>query len=346
MTTQIDYSVGLVKEPAYGTTTTTTRYFESPATMKYVPEKTQSKMFRPSKRVNRLNRNVLKHVTVSGDMNVEAATKGFGFLLEAVLGVVTNTLIASTSPNVYQQVHTIRKTDPVQSYTLQEVLPMIGGSSANPHTFSGCVADSIELSAKEGGILDAKIAWLGRDMDTTTAAAAASYPVGDELFTFVGGSIGYAGTLTAPTATALGSLSSAVSNNIKDFSVSIDNNLDTGGFNSGGSGKRSRANLLGAALIKGKILAEYWDNSLRDAYIAQSPLPLVLTFTTATVLSATPSNTYAVLQVIIPAVLLKGEIPLSKDGNPIEQSIDFEGFDNGASAEPIWIVYRTLDVSV
>jgi hypothetical protein len=345
-TTQLDWSVGIGKEGNYGEAVTPDRFFESDAKMKYDKQKTQSKTFRPTKRVQRLNRNVLAHIAVSGDQNIEPTSKGFGFLLAAALGVVTNTAIATTSPVVHQQVHTLRKVDPVDSYTIQEVLPTIGGGDGQPHTFSGCVADSIEFDAKEGGILAVKLAWLGRDMDTDTGATPASYPTDDELFTFVGGSIGYSGTLTPPTTTALASLDEDPSNNVSDFSVSVKNNLDTSGYNSGGSGLRSRPNLLGKADIAGKITAEYSDNTLRDAYVNQTPLPLVLNFVTETVLSETPVETVSVLQIVIPAVLLKGEIPTSNDGAPITQSIDWEAFDNGAASESIWIVYRTLDTAV
>lgn len=346
MTTQLDYSVGIGEESTYGVPVTPTRFFESDAAMKYDVQKAQSKMFRPGKRAHRLNRNVLSKIEVSGDMNLEATTKGLGFLLKAVLGSVTNTQIASTSPAVYQQVHTIATTDPVKSYTIQEVLPHLGGGAGQPHTFSGCVASSLSLSAKEGGIVEVKVAWLGRDMKTDIAAAVASYPVDDDLFTFVNGSIGLEGTLTPPTTTALASLSGAAANNIPDFELSVSNNLDTGGYNLGGAGRRSRPNVLGKAGITGKITAEYTDNDLRDAYINQTPLPLVLTFAHNRVLSGTPSETTAVLQVVLPAVLLKGEVPASKDGSPITLSIDFEAFDNGSAAQPIWIVYRTLDTTV
>lgn len=346
MTTQIDYSVGIVKETTYGTAATVTRFFESDASMKHDITKTQSKRFRPTKRVNRLNRNVLSKIEVSGDMSIEAPTRGLGLLLEAALGVVTNTQVPSTSPAVRQQVHTLTKTDPVNSYTIQEVLPTIGGGAGNPHTFVGCVAKSLEFTAKEGGILELKIAWAGRDMKTDVGAAAASYPSDDDLFTFVHGTIGYEGTLTAPTTTDLASLSGDASDNVTDFSLTIDNNLDSGGYAFGGSGRRSRKQVIGGASITGKLTAEYTDNTLRDAYLNQTPLPIVLTFVHDRVLSSVPSNTYAVLQIVLPSNLLKGEVPTSNDGAPITQSIDFEAFDNGAAAEPIWIVYRTLDTTV
>lgn len=344
-TSQLDYSVGIGKESTYGVGVAPARFLESDASMKHDIQKEQSKKFRPGKRVQRLNRSVLKHMEVSGDQTLEPTSKGFGFILEAALGVVANTLITDTSPAVYQQVHTLRKSDPIQSYTIQEVLPTLGGGAGQPHTFTGCVVDSIELSAKEGGIVEAKVSWLGRDMTTETVAAAASYPVNDELFAFVHGSLGYSGTLTAPTATALAALSGDPSANVNDFSVAIKQNLDTGGYNFGGRGLRSRPNVLGAAGISGKLTAEYTGNELRDAYLNQTPIPLVLTFASDLVLSATPTATVAVLQIVIPCVLLKGEVPTADGSDPITQSIDWEAYDNGSAAEPIWIVYRTLDTT-
>lgn len=345
-TTQLDWSVGIgLETDGYGIEVAPTRFFESDAQMKYDKQKTQSKMFRPGKRVQRLNRNVLAHIEVSGDQTIEPTSKGFGFLLQALLGNVTNTVITDTSPAVHQQVHTINRTDPVNSYTIQEILPTVGGGEGNPHTFSGCVLDSFELTVKEGDIVSVKLSWLGRDMDTDSDATAASYPTDDELFTYVGGSIGYSGTLTPPTTTDLASLDGDPSNNVTDVTVTVKNNLDTGGYNFGGAGKRSRQNVLGEEAISGKLTAEYSDNYLRDAYVNQTPLPLVLTFLTDTVLSEVPVETVSVLQIVIPCVLLKGEVPASNGGAPITQSIDWEAFDNGAAAEPIWFVYRTLDTT-
>lgn len=346
MTTQLDYSVGLAKESTYGTAATPTRFVESEAKMQLDLAKTQSKIMRPGKRVNRLNRNVLSEIDVSGDIETEVTTKGLGYLIEAALGVVTNTMIEETSPAVYQQVHTVRKTDPVTSYTIQEVLPTIGGGSGQPQTFVGCICESIEFSAKTGDSLVVKTSWIGRDMNTSTAAAAASYPVDDDLFHFVHAQVGYAGSLTVPTATALASLSGIASSNVTDISVKVANNLDTGGYTAGGAGRRARPGVLGRADVSGKITAEYTDNTLRDAYLAGTALPLVLTFQHTKVLSSTPSSIYAVLQIVLPAVKLKGEVPASNGGEVITQSIDWEAFDNGAAAEPIWVVYRTLDTAV
>jgi hypothetical protein len=343
--TQVDFSLGMAVETAYGVPVVVSRFFESPVKWQYKPVKVQGKGMRPTKVVDRLNRNTLARIEVTGEQEVEIGTKGFGLLLQAALGSVTNTLI-KVGLTAYQQVHTLTLTDPVNSYTVQGVLPFLGGGAANPHTFTGCVVDGITLEAKEGEILTAKLDWLGRDMVTNIAAAAASYPV-SELFTFVHGTIS-TGTITPPTATSLAFAGVTIAN-VSEFSLSIKNGLDKGGYNLGGAGKRTRKNEIGPRKISGKIKAEYTDNTLRDAYINQTPLGLVLTFQYTAGGSLGTDGigdpVYPTLQIVLPAILTKGDIPASDGGSPISLDIDFDAFDNGSAAQAIWIVYRTTDVT-
>ena len=95
--------------------------------------------------------------------------------------------------------------------------------------------------------------------------------------------------------------------------------------------------------LSGKMTAEYTDNTLRDAYLSQSAMSLVLTFEHNVAVSGTLKPT---LQIVLPAIRLKGEVPASDGGNAIKQSIDFEAFDDGVSAQPIYVVYRTLDTAL
>ena len=342
MTTQLDFTVGLAKESAYGTAVTVTRFVESEAKMKYDVKTETGKGLRPGKPVNRLNRNYISRFEGSGEIACDATTRGLGFLINAVMGAITNTQVPASSPAVYQQVHTLSITDPISTYTVQEVLPTLGGVNSHPHTFTGCAFDSLELSASEGGTVEAKFSVTARELLTGEDAAAASYPADDELFTFVGGAISLGGTLTAPTSTALASLTGDPAANIADVSVMIKRNLDSDGWNLGGQGKRSRPPVLGKPELSGKITAEYEDNTLRDAYLNQTAMNLVLTFEGTEELS---SGVKAVLQVVFPAIRLKGEVPTSDGGNPIKQSIDFEAFDDGVSAQPVWVVLRTLDTT-
>lgn len=341
MSTQLDFSVGMALETTFGSAVTVTRFPESEAKAKYDVTTVDGKGLRPTKGVRRTSRHSIVKFEGSGDIEVEANTRGLGMLLNAVMGSVTSTTISSTT--AYQQVHTLSVTDPHPSYTIQEVLPVIGGASTYPHTFVGCTFDSLELSAKEADIVQAKFSFMARQLRTDVAAAVASYPASDALLTFAHAAIVTSGTLTAPTSTALASLSGTAAENVTDFSLTVKRNLDKKGFNVGGAGLRSRRPQLGRPEITGKLTVEYTDNTLRDAYLAQTPVPIVLTFTHDSTIVA---GIAPVLQIVLPAVLLKGEVPASNGGEPITQSIDFEAFDNGVAAQPIWIVYRTLDTAV
>lgn len=348
MTTQLDFSVGIGKETTYGETVTPTRFFEAEAAMKYNIQRAEGRGLRPTKAVNRLSRSSISRHEVSGDQQVEALTSGLGFLLNAALGAVTNTVVPSTTPPVYQQVHTITKTDPVTSYTIQEVLPFLGGTGQEAYVFAGCVANTLDIEVAEGAAVDVKIGWLGKSFATTGSPAAASYPANDSLITFVHGEIKVGGAITPPTATAVGSSTAIASANIKQVSLSISNGLDSDGYNLGGGGERSRVNALGKRSISGKVTAEFDSATLRAAYTDQTPLALVLDFVHDTQIGvATPGDVpqYAQLQIVIPSLLLKGEIPSSNGGSVITQSIDFEAYDNGTAAEPVWVVYRTLDTT-
>lgn len=342
MTTQLDFTIGASKETTYGTAVAPTRFAESEAKIKYDVKTDTSKGMRPGRNVRRLNRNYVSRFEGSGDVAFDVPTRGFGFWLYAVMGDVTNTLIPSTVPAAYQQVHKLSTSDPVPTYTVQEVLPTLGGVNAHPHTFTGCVFDSIELSAKEGGTVEAKLSLTARELVTSFAQSAASYPADDALFTFVGGAISIGGTLTPPSATALASMSGSPAANIADFSLTVKRSLDSDGWNLGGKGLRSRPPVLGLPELSGKLTAEYTDNTLRDAYLNQTPLSIVLTFEHSVAISGAVKPT---LQIVLPAVRLKGEVPTSDGGNAIKQSINYEAFDDGISASPIWVVYRTADTT-
>ncbi|MCT2086777.1 phage tail tube protein [Microbacterium enclense] len=346
--TQLDFSLGIGAEATYGAPVTVTRFPESDAQLSYEITTVDGKGMRPTKAVKRLLRNSVSKYEGKGSISLDVTTRGFGFLLAAVLGNVQNTMIASSTPPLYQQNHTLRNTDPVPSYTIQELLPTLGGNNTFPHTFTGCVFESLELSAKEGGILEAVLEVVTRAMQTDQAAAAPSYPTSDGLFTFVHGAvrIGSATAPTLPGATALGTwVGVADAVNVRDVTVRVKRNLDGNGWNLGGAGLRSRRPVLGRAEISGSITAEYTDNVLRDAYLQQTPLALQLTFLHDAAVSSGGSATTAALQITIPSLRLKGEVPKSNGGETITQSIEWEAFDNDVAAQPIVISYRTLDTT-
>lgn len=340
MGTMLDFTVGMSAESVYGTYVAPTRFAEAEAKLKYDVQTVQSPALRPSKRVALASRNSVAKYDVSGDLEMDVLTKGAGFYLKGMFGAVTSTQDASTT--VYQHVFTPSQSAAPPSYTIQEVLPLLDGT-LQPHTFTGCSFSSFELTAAADAMLRMKFGLVGKQLVTATGAVAATYLSPDpDVFTFLHGNIKLGGTLTAPTTTALATSSAAAAVNVKDVTITVNNGLDSEGWNLGGAGMRSRSPVNGAMKVTGKMTVEYTDNVLRDAYLAQTSLPLLLTFTHPTPIVAALLGSF---QVALPAIRLKGEVPASNGGAPITQSIDFEAFDSGSAAQPIWVVYRSLDVT-
>lgn len=341
MTTQLDASIGIGKESTFGTAVVVDRFYEFvDEKFEWKPTFVQGQGLRVGARLARNDRRKLGKSEAEGELNIEAVSKGIGRLLEAALGASTSTMIAA-GPG-YQQNHTLTTTDPLPSYTIQKGTPPIGGGATSALTFTGAVCKSLELSCSAGDILQMKISFACRDVVSNIGYAAPSYPAAPELFTFVDAAITIGGTVTQPTTTALATGGTAVAN-ITEWSFSIDNKLDDGGFGFGGAGKRGRKQVVGMAEAKGKITAEYTDNTLRDAYLNQTPLSMVVTFQSTVSIAA---GVFPTLQVVLPLIKLEGELPKSNGGKPITQSIDYTVLDPATAAAPVTIVYRTADTTI
>ncbi|MEA5453302.1 phage tail tube protein [Sinomonas sp. JGH33] len=340
MTTQLDSSIGLKKETTYGTGVTPDHFPE------FLSESLEAKLdikqgqgFRVGSRVGRVERRVLGKQWAEGDIEIEMAARGCGIFLEALLGASVST--ALTAP-AYQQNFTLATSDPLNSYTIQKGIPLLGGGAAQAHTFWGAVCTKGELSSSQGDVVKLKTSWNAKQVDTATAYAAPSYVASNEVFFFSEGAITIGGTPTAPTATALASGGTSVGD-VVDFSLSIDSKLDTNGFTYGGGGRQSRRPVVGGmADIKGKMTVEFDSTTMRDAYLNQTSLAVVLTFTSATSIATGIFNT---LQVYIPAIRTNGDLPNATNG-VVKQSIDFDVLDNGSGASPVTVCLRTLDTAV
>jgi hypothetical protein len=338
MASEIDSSIGIALETTYGTGVTVTKFPEFLSeTFEWKPTFIQSAGFRPGSRVARNERRALGKNYAEGDLELECVTKGLGVFFNALLGSVTNTLVSGTA---WQQVHTLGA-DPLNSYTIQKGIPLLGGGAVQPHTFTGSVCTKGEIKAATGDTVKLKTSWNAQAVNTATAYAAPSYVANNEVFNFTQGAITLGGAVTMPTSNTLATGGTVV-NNVLDFSLAIDNKLDVNGYVFGNGGKQGRKPVLGGLTdFKGKITAEFDSVTLRDAFLNQTALALVLTFTSTTVISAGVSP---VLQIVLPAIKLNGDIPNATMG-VVKQTIDFDVLDNGTNP-PIYVVIRTADTTV
>jgi len=340
MTTELDCSVGFsVAEASYATNTVVTKWAEFvDESFDWDPTFVQGVGLRVGSRVARSARRKLGKVAAKGDYTVEAVTKGIGFLFNAALGSSVSTV--TTAP-AYQQLHTVATSDYLPSFTIQKGIPPLGGGATLPHTFTGAVCQSMEMTAANGGSLQVKTSWNAKDVTTATAYAAPSYAAAPELFTFVDGSITIGGAVTVPTTTTLAT-GGTVAADITDWSLMWDNAIDGSGFTFGSSGRRGRKPAVGLAQGTGKITAEFDSVTLRDAYLAQTDLAMVLKFQSSVAITGA---VFPTIQVVIPNIRLEGELPKSNGGDVVTQSIGYTVLDGLTAASPLYIAYITTDTT-
>ena len=327
MTTPQDCSVGLGIESVYGTAVARTRWFEFlDESFNFVKNVKQGVGLRVGSRVARSGSRVVASAEGSGDLTIEAVTKGLGLLWQLGLGSGTSTLV---SAGLYQQVFTLG--DVMPSATIQKGIPRADGT-VDAYTFTGCMVESLTIDCPNADNVKVKTSWNAKDMTTATAYTAPSYATGPSVFTFAHGAV-YSGALTAPTATALGSAATPVAS-IRSGSITIKHNLKTDRYNCGGGGRKEKP-FAGIREISGSLVAEYADAAFRDAIVNDTSMTLVKTFTAGA----------DVLQIVIPDVRFDGDIVKASTDLAI-QDIKWTGLDGLTAAQPIWIVCRTADTAL
>jgi hypothetical protein len=327
MTTPQDCSVGLGVESVYGTAVARTRWFEFlDESFNFVKNVKQGVGLRVGSRVARSGRRVVASAEGSGDLTIEAVTKGLGLLWQLGLGSGTSTLV---SAGLYQQVFTLG--DAMPSATIQKGIPRADGT-VDAYTFTGCMVESLTIDCPNADNVKVKTSWNAKDMTTATAYTAPSYATGPSVFTFAHGAV-YSGALTAPTATALGSAATPVAS-IRSGSITIKHNLKTDRYNCGGGGRKEKP-FAGIREISGSLVAEYADAAFRDAIVNDTSMTLVKTFTAGA----------DVLQIVIPDVRFDGDI-VKASTDLAMQDIKWTGLDGLTAAQPIWIVCRTADTAL
>ena len=327
MTTPQDCSVGLGIESVYGTAVARTRWFEFlDESFNFVKNVKQGVGLRVGSRVARSGRRVVASAEGSGDLTIEAVTKGLGLLWQLGLGSGTSTLV---SAGLYQQVFTLG--DVMPSATIQKGIPRADGT-VDAYTFTGCMVESLTIDCPNADNVKVKTSWNAKDMTTATAYTAPSYATGPSVFTFAHGAV-YSGALTAPTATALASATTPVAS-IRSGSITIKHNLKTDRYNCGGGGRKEKP-FVGIREISGSLVAEYADAAFRDAIVNDTSMTLVKTFTAGA----------DVLQIVIPDVRFDGDI-VKASTDLAMQDIKWTGLDGLTAAQPIWIVCRTADTAL
>lgn len=339
---------GLKKESTWATAVTPDRFFEiaEGGGLQSKIDTTIAGGYRAGQVVPSSSRQIVTKKDNTGDIEVAACTIGLGMLLNAFFGAVTGPTTATGGTTTKQQVHTLKTTDPMPSYTLQQGIQQVGTGTTDPYTFEGAMCSSLDVSAKVGEDVTIKLGWVAKHLNRATALTTASYPAALELFSFVG--VGLAigsGTPTAATSSALASTTSTALVNVQEVNLSLKRGL-VDRFNLGTAGERSAISVLAGAdpdTITGDFTAEYTSSTFVDAYLNQTQLDLLLTFQGPSLIEG---SLYPVLQFAIPCIKLTSDTPLGKDGDIVTVKHSFRGLVPAAGGEPIQCVYRSVDTAL
>lgn len=315
---QSDCSIGIKKEATYGTAVTVDQHicFVSESLQKDI-DYMQSQGLCVGKVGPNWGGRVSGKITAAGDIVFEANSVDTATFLEAAFGTVAT---GGAAPP-YFHLATCKTGDVPPSYTIQKGIPLVGGASVAPHTFTGMVCDQLQINAATDAILQLTATFAGQNMETTTPLVTPAYTASTSLFHFHKATLAIGGTIVAPTTTSLATGGTATAD-VRGCTITINNHLDTNGWNFGGNGKRTRVQAYGPREITGQMTVEFDAVTLRDASLSNTGLGLLLEFT---------GGVNETLQIVLPKIGLKSNVPNSNAGDVITQQFDFTAFQDAGS---------------
>ena len=319
----IGSQLGIVAEVTYNTAVTVTRFYEfTSENINYNKNIKVGLGLRAGGKVPRLQRRVVVTQDVSGDIMLDVPTRGLGLLLSHATGSAPAGTLVSTG--VYSYTFTLADTYS-KSLTVQVGVPEYNGTVV-PKTITGTKITGFEFSLSNAGLLVGKFSIDGAAFVTSTALATASYALAGSIFHFAQAAL----TIDATPAV-----------NVKDFTLTVDNNVKTDRFNIGAAGAKTVQNINGFRKISGKMTVEFTDSILMDKYLNDAAAALVLTFVGGTIASTYKDT----LTFTLPAVKLNADTPNVQGPGVIDLAVTFEAYDDGTN-EPLTIFYQTSEATL
>ncbi|MFF9310080.1 phage tail tube protein [Streptomyces sp. NPDC014748] len=320
----LDAQLMVGEETTWGTGVTPTHGYEfSDEGLKLDPSFLEPTGLRAGLKYKRASRVSISRRTVSGDLTLEHSTKGMGLLWK-------HALASSGAPaqiddtTAYEQIHTPGDFRG-KGLTVQVGRPEPSTGTVRPFTYKGCKVSQWELSVSDNAIPTLKLTFDGRDEDTATALAAASYPAGAAVFSFAGASLKLGGTATTTAGKTTVTGGTAVATVITEVSVQGQAPMATDRFGIGNSGLKAEQLENDTPTITGSLNAEFNKAELYDHFTANDTLVAVLTLVGDEI---DDSGAHDTLEVILPAVKLKSAAPNVGGPDIVQMSTDFEAYSD------------------
>lgn len=323
--TGLDAQLGLASETTWGTPVTVTRFLEfNSESAKFNPKFLEPTGLRPGTYFKRANRAQVASSDVTGDIEVEHATKGMGLLWHHALASATTTTTVITG-TAFKQIHTPGGYNGL-GFTLQVGKPEPSGT-VRAHTYAGCKIVGWEFNVKDGAIPTLKATIDAKSESTATALATASYLSGATVFNFsqvtnfkLGGT-----PTTAAGETTIGS-GVTIATIVKDFTLTGKTPLADSRYGLGNAGlKAEQIGPSGTPTITGKLTAEYSKTEFYDVFKAGTTVALQLDLQGG-IIGATASN--YLLSFILPAIKFKSAPPMVSGPDIVQMTTEFEAYSN------------------
>jgi hypothetical protein len=327
-------------ETAWGTAVTPDHTFEfNDEGLKLDPTFLEPTGLRVGTKYKRASRVSISRKSVSGDITLEHATKGMGLLWKHALAS-SATPTALTSP-AYEQVHTPGDFRG-KGLTIQVGRPEPSTGTVRPFTYTGCKVSQWELSVSDNAIPTLKLTFDGRSEDTATALAAPSYISGSKVFSFANATLKLGGTASTTSGKTSVTGNTAVATVVTEVSVQGAAPMAADRFGIGNAGLKSEQLENDTPTITGSLTAEFNKAELYDLFTNNTTTALVLTLTGDPIGASGSSDT---LEVILPAVKLKGASPNVGGPDIVSMSTDFEAYSD-ESNPPIQVRIVSADATL
>lgn len=318
----LDAQVGVGAETTWGTSVTPTRFVEFLSeSLSMDPSYVDGAGLRAGQRYRRVSRTIQARRTVGGDLSFEYATKGMGLFWKHALGSALAAPVALTAP-AYQQIHTPGDYRGL-GLTVQVGRPEPGSALVKPFTYKGCKVSGWEFAVRDQEIPALTLTLDGRDEDTATALAAASYIANAGVFSFANAQLKLGGTATTTDGLTSISGGAAVTTIISEMSVAGATPMATERFGLGNAGLKAQQIENDMPTITGSFAAEFNQAELYSAF-ANNTTQAVQMILTGGVIGA--SGTNDLLEITMPACKMKSASPQVGGPDIVAMTTEFEAY--------------------
>lgn len=315
--------IGFAEETTWGTRAAPTRFLEfNSESLKLEQSFLDSKGIRASNLVLRTDRQARGKKSVSGDVEIEAYTKGISMLLKHALG---STAISTPTgaTNTRRHAHTLADNYGL-GLTVQVGRPDSGGT-IRVFEYTGCKIPSLELKNSVEEILVCTFGFIGKDEDTSQSLGSASWPASLEILNFTGGVLNIAGSPM----------------DVKDVSIKIERGHGERWLINGGRVTKEPI-MNDLVKVSGEVTAEFESLTAYNRFVNGTLAQLDVTWTAAT---AIEGAFYPYLKATLNNVRFEGETPTVSGPDVLEQKLPFMCLYDGSNG-PITVEYQTTDTVV